>query len=52
MKPVENLTDDEFSHQVQRAVRALPDAPLADEGGINPGEEMKGTGPAAWHRHS
>jgi hypothetical protein len=27
MKPVANLSDDEFSHLVQRAVRELPDAP-------------------------
>lgn len=29
MKPVEQLTDDEFAHLVHRAVQALPDAPLA-----------------------
>ena len=29
MKPVEQLTDDEFAHIVHRAVRALPDAPVA-----------------------
>lgn len=29
MKPVENLSDDEFSHLVRRAVRELPDVPEA-----------------------
>lgn len=29
MKPVEQLTDDEFAQMVHRAVRALPDAPAA-----------------------
>lgn len=29
MKPVANLSDDEFSHLVQRSVRSLPDAPPA-----------------------
>ena len=29
MKPLANLSDDEFSHLVQRAVRELPDAPPA-----------------------
>lgn len=29
MKPVEQLTDDEFAQRVHRAVRALPDAPAA-----------------------
>lgn len=29
MKPVANLSDDEFSHQVQRCVKALPDVPPA-----------------------
>jgi len=29
MKPIAQLTDDEFSHLVQRSVRELPDAPLA-----------------------
>lgn len=29
MKPVEHLTDDEFSQRVQQAVQALPDAPAA-----------------------
>ena len=29
MKPVAHLTDDEFSHLVQRAVAELPDAPVA-----------------------
>lgn len=29
MKPVDELTDDEFAQRVQRAVRALPDAPAA-----------------------
>jgi hypothetical protein len=28
MKPFETLTDDELHHQLQRAVQALPDAPL------------------------
>ena len=29
MKPLAELSDDEFAHQVQRAVAALPDAPVA-----------------------
>ncbi len=29
MKPVDHLTDDEFSQRVQQAVRALPDPPAA-----------------------
>jgi len=29
MKPFESLTDDEFAHRLQQAVRALPDAPPA-----------------------
>jgi hypothetical protein len=29
MKPLEQFTEEEFAHQVHRAVRALPDAPAA-----------------------
>jgi hypothetical protein len=29
MKPIDTLSDEEFGHELQRAIHALPDAPLA-----------------------